>query len=462
MDTITPTHIGPASEPLREQRFDLAAEQAVLGAMLLNRDSIHEVELILGDGAGFYRPAHTTIYRAILALRDAGAPTDPIAVVSHLTNAGTISRVGGMSYIHDLTRAIPTVANASYYAQLVAGHATLRAVAEYATRIDALARAADPTTAYTALEQARELLAGLDTQTGSSSTLRQWNEITPNLLTQIEQAETAPEGIAGIATGWHDLDQLLTGLRPGQLVLVGARPGVGKSVALINLAMEAAMKQGLRTVLFSLEMSELEIGERIASAGTGIPLKNIRTGRLGDEDWTRLARYVAATDQAPLYVDDTARATVAHIRTQANRLATQLGGIDMILVDYLQLAEGTGGRESRQEQVAALSRSLKLLSKDLGVPVIAASQLNRGSEQRSDKRPSMSDLRESGALEQDADIVILLHREDVHDPESPRAGEADFIVAKNRNGPTDTITLAGQLHCCRFRSMALPTGMSTP
>lgn len=455
MDTTMDTTV---AEPLREQRFDLAAEQAVLGAMMLTEQAITDVEPILGDGKGFYRPAHTTIYRAILELRDAGAPTDPIAVVSHLTDAGVITRVGGMSYIHDLTRAVPNPASAGYYAQLVAGTALLRAISEHAARVDHLARTASPADANTVLEQVRELLAGLGPQSGGD-TLRQWRDITPNLLTQIELSENAPEGVAGIATGWHDLDQLLTGLRPGQLVLFGARPGVGKSVALINLAMEAAMKQGRRTLLFSLEMSELEIGERIASAGTGIPLQNIRTGRLTDEDWTRLARYIGDTDAAPLYVDDTARATIAHIRAQANRLAAQLGGIDLILVDYLQLAEGAGGRESRQEQVAALSRGLKLLAKDLGVPVVAASQLNRGAEHRSDKRPSLSDLRESGALEQDADIVVLLHREDVHDQESPRAGEADFIVAKNRNGPTDTVTLAGQLHCCRFRSMALPTGM---
>lgn len=435
-------------------QHDLGAEQAVLGAMMASEKAIVDAEPILGDGDGFYRPAHTLIYRTILELRDAGSPTDPIAVTAHLTSTGNIRKVGGVEYLHTCYAAAPPVPNVTHYAGIIASYATLRALSRYADNLRQMTLTAGYSGATELLEKARQMLADLDGGRGRRDTLRLWRDTTPGLLEEIERAERADIGLAGIPTGLHDLDDLLGGLRPGQLALVGARPGIGKSVMLINIAMHAAMRHKLRTALFSLEMSETEIGMRILSAGTAVPLQAIRSGKLDDIQWAKITRYVADTEDAPLHIDETPRATLAHIRSAVKRLVAEHGGIDLILVDYLQLTE-TSGREPRQEQVAALSRGLKLLAKEVGVPVVAASQLNRDSESRSDKRPQLSDLRESGALEQDADIVILLHREDAHDHESPRAGECDVIVAKNRHGPMDTVSVASQLHICRFTSMAV-------
>lgn len=433
---------------------DIGSEQAVLGAMMTTDKAVADAEQILGDGSTFYRPAHTTIYRAILDLRDAGNPTDPIAVTAHLSGNGEIGKVGGAEYIHTCYAAVSLVSSVGHHARTVANCATLRNLARYASAVDRMATTSSYGDAAEILERARQLLADLDAGRSRRDTLRLWREITPKLLEEVERAEQIEDGPAGIATGLHDLDDLLGGLRPGQLLLVGARPGVGKSILLINVATHAAMRHKLRTALFSLEMSETEIGLRIASAGTSIPLTSLRAGKLDDGEWTKLARYAAETDDAPLYIDETPRATLAHIRAGVQRLIAQHGGVDLILVDYLQLTE-TSNAVNRQEQVASLSRGLKLLAKETGCPIVAASQLNRGSEHRADKRPGLADLRESGALEQDADIVILLHREDVHNHESPRAGECDVTVAKNRSGPTDTISVAAQLHVCRFKSMAV-------
>lgn len=437
----------------RVPSHDIASEQAVLGAMMASEKAITDAEQILGDGEAFYRPAHTLIYRTILELRDAGSPTDPVAVTAHLTGAGIIRKAGGAEYLHTCYAAAPITSAVGHYATVVANYATLRKLGQFAEKVRQLATCSSYTDADTVVEQTRQMLSDLDGVKVRRDTLRLWRDTTPKLLEEIERAEQMDDGPAGIATGLHDLDGLLGGLRPGQLVLVGARPGVGKSVMLINISMNAAMRHKLRTALFSLEMSETEIGMRILSAGTSVPLQQLRSGNLDDVQWTKIARYVAETDDAPLHIDETSRATLAHIRAGVKRLITEYGGVDLVLVDYLQLTE-TSGKESRQEQVASLSRGLKLLAKEVGVPVVAASQLNRDSEHRQDRRPTLPDLRESGALEQDADIVILLHREDVHDHESPRAGECDVIVAKNRHGPTDTVSVASQLHICRFASMA--------
>lgn len=435
-------------------QFDIAAEQAVLGAMMTAGHAITDAERFLEQGDGFYRPAHTTIYRALLELRDRGEPTDPIALAAHMAGVGTLTKVGGAPYLHTCYAAIPSAANAAHFARIVAGCAVLRKLAEAGQRMVQLAGSAHHADAEAALERAREMLADLEVGGTASDTLRVWSEITPRVLDEVEQASHLDTGPPGVPTGLVDLDDILGGLRPGQLIYVAARPGVGKSVALIGWAQHAAMRLKLRTALFTLEMSELEVGLRLASSGAGVPLNTLRTGRLEDEDWTRLTRYVGETEEAPLHIDESPGMTLAHIRAGAKRLINQHGALDLLLVDYLQLVE-VPNRRNRQEEVSALSRGLKLLAKEIGCPVVAACQLNRGPEQRSDKRPQLSDLRESGSLEQDADAVVLLHREDVRDQESARAGECDFIVAKNRHGRMDTITVAAQLHLSRFKSMAL-------
>lgn len=434
--------------------WDEGAEKAVLGVMMLSRDAIAEVEAILGDGSGFYRPAHTTIYRALLALRDREAPTDPVAVTNHLMGSGELSRVGGIPYLSECYQAAATAPQAAYYARIVRGHARRRALATIGAQIRRLAMDTGPGESDEAVERARQLLASIDSGP-PDLTLRDWTSMVPQLLEEIERAAEGDSGPQGVPTGLYDLDDLLGGLREGQLIVVGGRPGTGKSILLTQIAAHAALTCRQPTAMFSLEMSCQEIALRIAAAGASVPLKTLMRGDLDDRQWSRLARYVGQTEGAPLWIDDTPRVTLAHIRTALTQLTRRHGDLALVVVDYLQLAEYRAtGRESRQEQVAALARGLKLLAKEFRLPVVAASQLNRGPEGRSDKRPQLSDLRESGALEQDADVVILLHREDLQDEDSPRAGEIDLIVAKHRQGPTDTISAAAQFHLARLASLA--------
>jgi replicative DNA helicase len=259
--------------------------------------------------------------------------------------------------------------------------------------------------------------------------------------------------MVGVPTGFTELDKLTNGLHPGQLIIVAARPAIGKSTLGVDIARAASIKHGLASVIFSLEMSRNEIVMRLLSAEAQVPLHHMRSGTMSDADWGKLASKMGVVSEAPLFIDDSPNMTLMEIRAKCRRLK-QRHDLRLVIVDYLQLMTSGKRVESRQQEVSEFSRSLKLLAKELGVPVIAISQLNRGPEQRVDKKPMLSDLRESGSLEQDADMVVLLHREDAYERESPRAGEADFIVAKHRNGPTQTVTVAFQGHYSRFVDMA--------
>jgi replicative DNA helicase len=258
--------------------------------------------------------------------------------------------------------------------------------------------------------------------------------------------------MSGVPTGFQDLDRLTNGLHPGQMIVIAGRPGSGKSTMGLDVARAAAIKHGQSSVIFSLEMSKTEITMRLLSAEARVALAHMRSGNMTDDDWARLARRMGEVADAPLFIDDSPNLSMMEIRSKARRLK-QRHDLKLVVVDYLQLMQGNKRSESRQQEVSEISRALKLLAKELEVPVIAMSQLNRGAEQRTDKKPQLADLRESGAIEQDADVVILLHREEQYEKESPRAGEADFIVAKHRNGPTQTVTVASQLHYSRFVDM---------
>ena len=430
---------------------DLGAEQCVLGAMLLSRDVVHEVCDVL-TAESFYRPNHGTIFDTIVDLDAKGEPVDAYTVAASLSTAGILAKVGGAGYLHTLMSSVPAAANGAYYARIVADRALSRSVLAEARRMMQLAQSG--TSPMEVLEQTQQRLADLEATTASSSGgPRPWADIIPGVLEEIEQSGQT-DTVPGVPTGWTDLDRLLNGLHPGQLVVIAARPGVGKSVALANIAQHASWKHGLPALLFSLEMTANELGKRLISAGSRVPLNVLQSGKLTDDDWVKVANTAGDSAEAPLLVDDTADLTVGEIRARARKAHRQNGALAMIGVDYLQLI--TPGRgDSRQVQVANISRGLKLLAKQLGVPVVVCAQLNRGPEMRADKRPVMADLRESGAIEADADVVLLLHREDYRDKESPRAGEADFIVDKNRGGPTDTITVAAQLHLSKFVDMAV-------
>ena len=429
---------------------DLAAEQAVLGAMLLSKDAIADVveTLKLDD---FYRPAHATVYAAVLDLYGRGEPADAVMVAGELTKSGEIARIGGAAYLHDLVSSVPTAANASYYARIVSERATLRRMVTAGTRIVQMGYAGEGDV-YDLVDRAQAEVYDL-TSGRTSEDYLPLRDIFEPTINEIEAIAAHNGQMVGVPAGFTDLDALTNGLHPGQLVIVAARPAIGKSTLGLDLARSASVKNGLTSVIFSLEMARNEIVMRLMSAEAQIPLAHMRAGTMSDADWQKVARKTGAIIEAPLFIDDSPNMSMMEIRAKCRRLK-QKHDLRLVIVDYLQLMSSGKRVESRQQEVAEFSRALKLLAKELEVPVIAISQLNRGPEQRQDKKPMMSDLRESGSLEQDADVVILLHREDAYEKESARAGEADFIVAKHRNGPTATITVAFQGHYSRFVDMA--------
>jgi replicative DNA helicase len=448
---VSVTEIAPRSDDFeRTPPHDVAAEQCVLGGMLLSKDAISDViEMI--RSADHYRPAHQLIHEAILDLYSRGEPADAITVANELTRRGEIARVGGGPYLHTLIASVPTAANAGYYARIVRERAILRRLVEAGTRIVQFGYAGDAEADELVDRAQAEVYAVTERRT--SEDYHSLAEIMPGALDEIEAIGSRSGVLTGVPTGFADLDALTNGLHPGQMIVIAARPAVGKSTLALDFARAASIRHDIPTVLFSLEMGRTEITMRLLSAEARVPLQTMRTGQMNDDDWTRLARRMSEVANAPLYIDDSPNMSLMEIRAKCRRLK-QRHDLKFVIIDYLQLMSSPKRVENRQQEVSDLSRSLKLLAKELDVPVVALSQLNRGPEQRTDKRPLLSDLRESGSIEQDSDVVILLHREDVYERESPRAGEADLIVAKHRNGPTATVTVAFQSHYSRFVDMA--------
>ncbi|MDR2723456.1 MAG: replicative DNA helicase [Cellulomonadaceae bacterium] len=430
---------------------DLGAEMSVLGGMLLSKDAIADVvEAIRGND--FYKPAHEQIYDAIIDLYGRGEPADAITVSAELNKRGELSRIGGAPYLHDLMAGVPTAANAGYYARIVRERAVLRKLVEAGTKIVQLGYATDGGDVDDIVNNAQAEVYAV-TERRASEDYLPVADIIGGTMDEIEAAGNRDAGMVGVPTGFNGLDRLTNGLHPGQMVIIAARPAIGKSTLAIDFARSASIKHGMTSVVFSLEMSRNEITMRLLSAEAKVALQKMRSGNMAAEDWQKLAGVMGKISEAPLFIDDSPNMSLMEIRAKARRLK-QRHDLKLVVIDYLQLMSSGKRVESRQQEVSEFSRALKLLAKELEVPVIALSQLNRGPEQRGDKKPMMSDLRESGSIEQDADVVILLHREDAYEKESPRAGEADLIVAKHRNGPTDTITVAFQGHYSRFVDMA--------
>ena len=430
---------------------DVAAEQSVIGGMLMSKDAIADVVETL-RGNDFYRPAHEAIYDAILDLYGRGEPADAVTVAAELTKRGELARIGGAPYLHTLLSSVPTAANAGYYARIVRERAVLRRLVDAGTWIVQLGYATDGGDVDDLVNTAQaEVYAVTERRTAEDYV--PLKDVINSTMEEIDAASHRGEGMIGVPTGFTDLDLLTNGLHPGQMIVVAARPAVGKSTLGLDIARSASIRNGMTSVIFSLEMSRNEISMRMLSAESQVPLQNMRKGTMRDEDWTRLARTMGRVSEAPLFIDDSPNMSLMEIRAKCRRLK-QRHDLKLVVIDYLQLMSSGKRVESRQQEVSEFSRAIKLLAKELEVPVIAISQLNRGSEGRTDKKPQMSDLRESGSIEQDADVVVLLHREDMYEKESARAGEADIIVAKHRNGPTDTIVVAFQGHYARFFDMA--------
>ena len=585
----------PAEDFGRQPPQDLAAEQSVLGGMLLSKDAIADVLERLRPG-DFYRPAHQNVYDAILDLYGRSEPADAVTVAAELDRRGLLRRIGGAPYLHTLISTVPTAANAGYYAGIVAEKALLRRLVEAGTRVVQYGYAgAEGADVNEIVDRAQAEIYDV-TERRTAEDFVPLEALLQPTMDEID-AIASNGGIArGVPTGFTELDELTNGLHAGQMIVIAARPGMGKALKLdtplptptgwttmgqvavgdwligadgkptrvvaatevmlgrpcyevefsdgsaivadadhqwptlrgivvtaqleigadvvsalgarrlvgaggptvatrefgvvdvrsvasvpvrcvevdnddhlylagrgmipthnstlgLDFLRSCSIKNRLSSVVFSLEMSKSEIVMRLLSAEAKIKLADMRSGRMSDDDWTRLARRMSEISEAPLYIDDSPNLTMMEIRAKARRLK-QKSDLRLVVIDYLQLMTSGKKVESRQQEVSEFSRQLKLLAKELEVPVVAMSQLNRGPEQRTDKKPMLADLRESGAIEQDADMVILLHRPDAFERDDPRGGEADLIVAKHRNGPTRTVTVAHQLHLSRFTNMA--------
>ena len=434
----------------RTMPHDDVAEQSVLGGMLLSKDAIADVVESL-RASDFYKPAHETIYEAILSLYGHGSPADAITVADELKKRGELTRVGGASYIHTLIASVPTAANAQYYAEIVKEHAIMRRLIEAGTKIAQLGYA-NETEVDTLVDQAQAEIYAV-TDGNAKEDYVSFSEALEETINEIDANSNRPDGVYGVPTDFIEFDELTGGLHGGQMIVIAARPGVGKSTLALDIARSASIHHQMTTVFFSLEMGRTELAMRILSAEGKISMGRLKKGDLDTEGWTNLATLQGRIDSAPLFIDDSPNMTLMEIRAKCRRLK-QRNDLKLVVLDYLQLMSSGKKVESRQQEVSEFSRSLKLLAKELDVPVIALSQLNRGSEQRTDKRPMVSDLRESGSIEQDAEMVILLHREDMYNPDSERVGEADMIIAKHRGGPTRTIPLAFSGKYSRFNNMA--------
>ncbi|MFP5252420.1 MAG: replicative DNA helicase [Actinomycetes bacterium] len=566
---------------------DNDAEQSVLGSMLLSKDAIADViEAVRAHD--FYKPAHETIFDVMVDLYGRGEPVDPVTTAAELQRRGELARIGGAPYLHTLSASVPIAANAGYYAEIVREKAILRRLVDAGTRIAQMGYAGEGLV-DDVVDRAQQEVYGV-TDRRASEDYAPLSAIMESALDEIEAISNRDGEMVGVPTGFTDLDELTNGLHPGQMVIIAARPAMGKALALdtplptpsgwttmgevrlgdelcaadgkptrvvaatevmtdrpcyevtfsdgsvivadaqhqwltetpleaprvrttealalaadphavrmpdgeavkiesvlrvssvpvrcvevdnpdhlylagptaipthnstlgLDICRAAAIHHNLTSVIFSLEMTRNEITMRLLSAEARIPLNHMRNGHMNDEDWAKLARKMGEVSSAPLFIDDSPNMTMMEIRAKARRLK-QRHDLRLIVIDYLQLMSSGKKVESRQLEVSEFSRQIKLLAKELEIPIIALSQLNRGAEQRADKRPMMSDLRESGSIEQDADMVILLHREDAYEKESTRPGEADVIVAKHRNGPTRDIVVAFQGHYSRFVDMA--------
>ena len=429
---------------------DMAAEQSVLGAMLISKDAIADVTEVI-RGADFYRPSHETIHDAIIDLYGRGEPVDMVTVAAELQRRGELQRIGGAPYLHTVSANVPIAANAGYYAEIVREKAMLRRLVDAGTKIVQIGYAGEGAVDDIVDQAQAEVYKITDKR--ATEDFAPLSDIMDGVLDEIEAISNREAGLYGVPTGFADLDDLTNGLHSGQMIIVAARPAMGKSTLALDLCRAASIHNNLSSVFFSLEMTRSEITMRLLSAEAKVPLNHIRNGNMNDDDWAKLARKMGEVSSAPMFIDDSPNMTMMEIRAKARRLK-QRHDLKLIVIDYMQLMSSGKKVESRQLEVSEFSRQIKLLAKELELPIIALSQLNRGPEQRGDKRPMMSDLRESGSLEQDADMVILLHRDDVYEKESTRPGEADLIVAKHRNGPTRDITVAFQGHYSRFVDMA--------
>lgn len=441
----------PSSPSPRVPPHNLDAEKSLLGAMLLSRDAIAAAMETCGS-EDFYKPAHAHVFDAINTLYNLGEPADPVTVADELNRAGLLESVGGLPALVALQADTPATTNASRYARIIEEHALLRRLISVAGEIAEMGYSV-PEDVAAALDRAEGLVFNVAERRVTDS-LKPLTELLYASMDRLEQLFDRGETITGVPTGYVDLDERLYGLQPNALIIVGARPAMGKTAFALGMAAHAAVEARVPTLIFSLEMGCDEITNRLLVSEARVDAGRMRNGRLAEPDWPKISQAVARLGDAPLFIDDNPNTTVMEIRAKARRLKARHGGLGLIIVDYLQLMSGGSSTENRQLEVSAISRGLKILARELEVPVVALSQLSRQLEARADKRPVLADLRESGSLEQDADVVMFLYRDEMYNPESADRGTAEVIVAKHRNGPTGKVQLAFLDHYTRFANMA--------
>jgi len=439
------------TRPERVPPSNVEAEQSVLGSMMLSGDAIAQVADLALRPDDFYKGAHRPIYEALTGLYARGEPVDAITAVEELRRRDTLEAAGGALYIHHLVESVGTPASAGHYARIVLDHALLRRLISAAsTIIDGAFKIPEDPEGFADESEGRIYGVSRAHERDQIVTLSQLVHQSMEDLERLHERT----GLVGLPTGFRDLDELLQGLQKGNLIVVAARPGIGKSSFVTNVARNVAVEAKKPVAMFSLEMSRVEIGMRLLCAEARVPWDKVRAARVAAEDWGRIVEAAEVLDKAPLFVVDSGNVTIVDIRSKARKLAARPEGLGMIIVDYMQLMSSHQRVDNRQQEIAEISRSLKLLAKELNLPIVAVSQLNRDPERRTDKRPQLADLRESGAIEQDSDVVMFIHREEVYSDDPNVKGQAEVIIAKHRNGPTDKKMLTFVPHLTQFRNYA--------
>lgn len=440
------------SENFMEQSVPFAeeAEAGIISAMFKDREVIQDIVQLVRD-TDFYKPENAILFKAILEIDESGQSVDLVTMTNKLRKENLLEKAGGVFYLGQIAAAPSTVYNVKQYAKIVQEKSTMRQLIHISDGIrNRCFDDAEPVESI--LDDAERLVLDISKQRQRNDVTRV-DEIVPTNLEKIEEAAKQEDEITGIPSGFIDLDHMTNGWQRSDLIILAARPAMGKTALCLNMAANAAIDYHYPVAIFSLEMSKEQLVMRMLAAAARIDQKRLRTGQLNPDEWGAFMQKIGPLTSAPIYIDDTPAITIRELRAKARRLQSREGDLGLILVDYLQLMGGSGNSENRQQEVSEISRSLKALARELNVPIIALSQLSRTVEQTKDKRPQLSHLRESGSLEQDADIVLFIHREEYYNEDTDRRGIADVIIAKHRNGPTGTVELAFQNELTRFDNL---------
>jgi len=446
----------PQIDALKLPPHSMEAEQSVLGGLLLDNEAADRV----GDVASaddFYSDAHRVIYRHVMQLIANGKPADVVTLAESLSSAQKLDYVGGLAYLGALVQNVPTAANIRHYAQIVRDRSILRQLAATAGEIADTAYNPLGRSAKMVLDEAEAKVLHIAEQGARGA--QNFHEIGKLLASVVDRIETLynrdnPSDVTGVPTGFVDLDRMTSGFQPGDLIIVAGRPSMGKTSLALNIGENVALDTGMPVAVFSMEMGAAQLALRMIGSVGRLDQHKLRTGRLVAEDWDKLSAALGRLNEAPILIDETPALNAIEVRSRARRLMRQYGKLGLVIVDYLQLMQASTQGENRATELSEISRAMKSLAKELQVPVVALSQLNRSLEQRPDKRPVMSDLRESGALEQDADVILFIYRDEVYKPDSPDKGTAEILISKQRNGPTGKVTLTFRGEYTRFENYA--------